>query len=608
MKSVGKKLSRVLILSFMIMTMSFSYALVATANSPLAAFDYRGQEALQGFYEKLDGEWQFFEKELLTPLEVSSALHKGKYETVTLPSSFEAQTGAVNTYGTYSTKILIPEQFVGKALAIYIPYQYSAYTLFADGVEIARNGVVGQDKVTHQSEMAPSIGYLFATSTEIELTMQVSSFQHIRGGLENTIYFGAAPTVAKSIIRQMNVALFINSGIFVIGLFTLSFASFRKEEKSFMVFGLFCLFISFRALFTEPFYYTILFPKISWLWGTRLEYLFTIASSWLFVILMRGWHEEFSKKITVFLSFVHFTLLVVTLFTHPVFFQALFFKVFYLAIFMLIYLIYIICLGIKNNSQSAKVNGVGIALIFIAFLNDFAIGNGWYQSWTLMLPAVGLYVLLHMVQMSMNFASLTRHREVLNEELLTLNASLDEKVNERTKALQEANKLLKEQAAVDSLTGIYNRRSFNEFIEAAFQKALQQEKPLAILMLDIDQFKKYNDYFGHIKGDWLLQEIVKVIGEQLSSDSYFTRYGGEEFSIILPSTSYEEAYDVAEKVRQAVEEAQFEHPTGKFGVITISIGIAVMTDSNMYRTDVELIDAADQRLYQAKQSGRNRVM
>ncbi len=324
---------------------------------------------------------------------------------------------------------------------------------------------------------------------------------------------------------------------------------------------------------------------------------------------MWQWHkEEFSKKVVLFLTVVHFALIIITLTTQPIFFQTLFFKVFYLTIPTLIYFIYITYKGVRNHNSKAKVNSYAIVLIFIAFFNDFAIGNGWYQFYTLMLPATGLYVMLHMVQMSRDFAYMTRSREHLTEELLALNASLDEQVHHRTSELENANKLLKEQATIDSLTGIPNRRSFNDYMDKVFRNALQQNQNLAILMLDIDEFKKYNDYFGHTKGDWLLQEVSKVIRKQLRPEAFFARYGGEEFSIVLPNTPYEEAFDIAERVRKAVEDAKFDHPMGKTGILTYSIGVATMTDRTTYRTEIELINAADKQLYQAKENGRNRVM
>lgn len=220
-------------------------------------FDFSAKE-YQRFYTKLDGEWLFFEDELFT----SKEARRGKV--VHLLSSFETQVGTKNTYGTYITTIKIPDHFIGKALAIYMPYQYSAYTLYVDQVAIMENGAVGTDSSTHRSEMAPKIGYFFAASNEIELVIQSSSFAHIRGGLENSIYFGEATTVTRNFNNKMHLDFFVTSGLFIMGIFTLSFVSFRKSELTFLVFGSFCIVIASRVLFADPFYYTLFFPNISW--------------------------------------------------------------------------------------------------------------------------------------------------------------------------------------------------------------------------------------------------------------------------------------------------------------------------------------------------------
>lgn len=582
---------------------------ISAEHSALSeSFDFSEQSYSKEFYTNLDGEWNFFEKELLLPSDDRERLRNEAASKVTLPSSFESQTGEVNTYGTYSASIKIPKEYIGKTLAIHIPFQYSAYKLYVDETVIAENGKVGQNSASHVAEMAPKTGYFIAQSDEVLFTMQVSSFDHIRGGFENSIYIGESSVVSQNFNTKMISTLFMNGCIFIIGLFMVLFALYRRQEHLFFIFGMFSILIAIRALFAVPFYYTLIFD-MSWLWGTRLEYILTEATSMFYVILLWKWHEkEFSKKIMYGLVMIHIVLMVITLFSQPVFFQALFFNVFYLAIPTFFYMIYIIAKSVRNHNRNAKINLIGMGLIFLAFFNDFAIGQNWYQSITLMLPAVGIYIVIHVVLMSKNFAETTRKTEQLNKELLTMNAKLDDKVYDRTKQLHEANERLKHLALIDSLTGIHNRYSFNKFIEKAFQNATENGTSLALLMLDLDEFKKYNDYYGHISGDRLLKKVATIIESQLPEDSFFARYGGEEFVIVLPNISEVRAYKIAEEVRYAVETALITHPKGDTGIVTFSIGVAVMTKEVNFKSVIELIDAADKQLYRSKRKGRNRVM
>lgn len=387
--------------------------------------DINNQSPMKEFYTNLDGEWTFFEQELLTPDEVKNRLKNGMGKSVSLPSSFKTDTGDVNSYGTYGVAIKIPKEYIGEALAIHIPFQYSAYSFFVDQTEIAKNGVVGVDSASHTAEMAPRTGQFIANSDEVFLTIQVSSFNHIRGGFENSIYLGEASVVTQKFNKDMIITLFMNGSIFIIGLFMTLFAWYRRREHMFFIFGMFAMLISVRALFAVPFYYTLIFLDMTWLWGTRLEYILTEATSMFYVILLWKWHEkEFSKKIMYGLVFIHLALIVITLFTQPVFFQPLFFNVFSLAFPTFIYLIYVIYKSIRNHNQDAKINLIGIGFIFLAFFNDYAVGQNWYHSSiTLMLPAVSAYVLIHVILMSKNFADSVRKTEQQNKQLFALNAS-----------------------------------------------------------------------------------------------------------------------------------------------------------------------------------------
>ncbi len=439
-----RKLGYLVLLAILFMTMGIDgRSTSAKQSNLLGGFDFSDQLPSKEFYRDLDGNWHFFEQALLTPDEVQEQVRNGMGKMISLPSSFQAQTGDVNSFGTYSATIKVPEEYVGETLAIHIPFQYSAYTFFVDHEEIASNGTVGWDVTSHDAEMAPRTGYFIPQADEVQLTIQVSSFDHIRGGLENSIYIGEASVVSKKFNTTMIGTLFMNGCIFIIGLFMILFAWYRRQEHVFLIFGLFAMLISARALFAVPFYYTLIFLEMSWLWGTRLEYILTEATSMFYVILLWKWHEEeFSKKVMYGLVAIHVALIVATLFTQPVFFQTLFFNVFYITIPTFFYVIYVISKSIRSNKKNAKINLVGMGLIFLAFFNDFAIGQNLYQGVTLMLPAVGVYVLFHVILMSKDFAESVRKTEQQNKQLFALNASNEELAIQLQKEMKQKDDFL----------------------------------------------------------------------------------------------------------------------------------------------------------------------
>jgi diguanylate cyclase (GGDEF)-like protein len=162
-------------------------------------------------------------------------------------------------------------------------------------------------------------------------------------------------------------------------------------------------------------------------------------------------------------------------------------------------------------------------------------------------------------------------------------------------------------AHADELTGLSNRRAFNLLLEAAWADALEQRTSVAMILLDADLFKQYNDAFGHVSGDNCLKALATVITSIVEPDGgTAARFGGEEFAVILPATPQKRAAEIAEQIRCCVAALGLRHPSSPFGVQTVSLGVsAIMPDRP--EAAMHLVRLADQALYAAKHSGRNRV-
>ncbi|NWG02456.1 MAG: GGDEF domain-containing protein [Syntrophaceae bacterium] len=164
---------------------------------------------------------------------------------------------------------------------------------------------------------------------------------------------------------------------------------------------------------------------------------------------------------------------------------------------------------------------------------------------------------------------------------------------------------IKNIAIYDTLTGLYNRRHFEERLGAEAQKSFYGGTPLSLVMMDIDYFKKVNDTFGHTEGDRVLCNISSLLKNSIRKKDTVARYGGEEFILILPETGLEESYMIAERIRRLVEVTPFD--VGQAQVhLTISMGISNFP-SHRAKSKEELIRMADQALYDAKRGGRNKV-
>jgi diguanylate cyclase (GGDEF)-like protein len=163
---------------------------------------------------------------------------------------------------------------------------------------------------------------------------------------------------------------------------------------------------------------------------------------------------------------------------------------------------------------------------------------------------------------------------------------------------------IEKKAIYDGLTNCYNKRETEEFIKKFLFNYLRYKNDFfTVMILDLDYFKKINDTYGHLAGDYVLKEVAKIIKSLIRKSDICGRFGGEEFVILLPNTKLSGAMKLAERIRKAIEEYDFDF-NGKKINVTVSIGITSVGINDSYES---LIDRADEALYEAKQKGRNRV-
>jgi diguanylate cyclase (GGDEF)-like protein len=202
-----------------------------------------------------------------------------------------------------------------------------------------------------------------------------------------------------------------------------------------------------------------------------------------------------------------------------------------------------------------------------------------------------------------------------NTDLARAQSGLEELVAKRTReledanrALQEANERLQKMAMMDGLLGIANRRFAEEKLEEEWRRGARERKPLAVLMIDVDEFKRYNDHYGHQAGDRCLQAVARAAASALRRPGdLLGRYGGDELLIVLPDTESEGAHAVAHSVCAKIRELNIPHATSTVArCVTASIGVA-STVPRKSTAAHHVVAAADRALYAAKEGGRDRV-
>jgi len=164
---------------------------------------------------------------------------------------------------------------------------------------------------------------------------------------------------------------------------------------------------------------------------------------------------------------------------------------------------------------------------------------------------------------------------------------------------------LRDQSIRDPLTGLFNRRFMEESLDRELQRATRKNRSLAVVFLDLDHFKRFNDTFGHDAGDTVLRRMAEVFRELFRGDDVICRYGGEEFAVILPESNAIDAAKRANLLRAAARKIEIRYQGRVLNPVTFSVGVAAFPDSGA--TAEEILRAADQSLYQSKAEGRDRV-
>lgn len=201
-----------------------------------------------------------------------------------------------------------------------------------------------------------------------------------------------------------------------------------------------------------------------------------------------------------------------------------------------------------------------------------------------------------------------REETRLREALAQANEQLERRVQERTTQLLQANERLEQLSMVDGLSGLANRRKFDQVLEQVWQRSKAEATPVALVMLDLDEFKAYNDLYGHQAGDACIQALASVLlSRSKRQGELAARYGGEEFVLVLPACHLEAAHEAAEMIRLTFAGLGLAHASSSCAsVATISLGVAALVPGES-SSFVDLIWLADQALYEAKHTGRNKV-
>ena len=583
----------------------------------------------------LDGQWEFYWNRLLEPGESISGIGAGYID---VPSSwnkytFNKRTSFGDGYGTYRLRFVINED---TRLALKIPRLRTAYKLWVNGEFISSAGTVGKTRNTMVPQYLTNISSFDALQGENEILIQVSNFHHRSGGILESLRMGSENQILRLKNKNMAIELIIFGSLTCIGIYHLVLFSFRrKKERSTMYFGLFCIFIAIRTTLGGECFFCYFFPEFSWeIYHKILTSTYYLGVPLMLMFFREIFPEYFHDRIIKISQIMALVFTSILIFTPARIFTVIiiFYQIWSIAVIIYIF-IALIRISV-NKEKDCWIISLGAVALLMSSMNDIVFFTPWVSDnelaflkhWlrTNNLTSLGQFIFacINSLLIAKRFSDALEQEEIITARLTEMNAHLDDLVFQRTKDLAESNRKIEHQnlelekknqalqklSFKDSLTGMWNRRKYDQMIEKEWNRCLRYQRPMALLVLDIDYFKRFNDFYGHMAGDECLAQIGQVLKSSLSrSTDMAARYGGEEFVVLLPETGKEEGIKTASMLRQKIEDLNIPHEKSLVnGYVTVSIGVtSAVPDLNSSYQD--LFSAADKALYQAKDAGRNQV-
>ncbi|MBU3142563.1 diguanylate cyclase [Clostridium sp. CF012] len=698
-------------------------------------------------FTSLDGQWEFYWQQLLTPKEIATNLTPPSYMEMPMEWNKYNKNYSSNGYATYSLTIKLNEKYKNTLLGISVPSMLSSYKLWVNGNLLSTNGVVGTSLSTERPGTMPITSYFMNNKGEVHLVLQVSNYNFRDGGTWDKIYLGTQSQMSNKREASIALEIFHFGGFLIMGLYHLWLFAFRPADLSKLYFGAFCITLSVRASIIGNKYLISMFNNLGYSSALKLEYLTFYAGvyfmiSYIYVVF----RDNYSKWVRNSSKLFCFFFIIATMLISPLLASKLLmiFQIF--TLLMILYAAFIILKAYRSRKQTSLIIVIGclvpIAITAMSILRYLGLNNANDYS----LSGFFLLILLNAFILAMNESKSYRKIENLSKEkeqyllaekltqvtfLLNSTLNLQEVLDKLLKSLKELvpydsasffmeengcfnvsaangfenmeiiykisinkeeDKLFKEiletktpllvsnvkadprfkhhmelttleswmgipilfknrlvgiltldstekdiytqyhcdiasyfachagmaienaklhgktqkLASIDPLTNLYNRRSFFELANISFDKAKALPQTISGIMMDIDDFKKINDNLGHHTGDLVLKRLSKVCSEVLNKNHILGRFGGEEFIVLLPATSFEEAEIIGEKLRSTIENNPIIIRKTDSIPITLSIGVVSITPT---KQDLEyLFVAADKAMYQAKALGKNQVV
>ncbi|SEM78497.1 ATP-binding protein [Paenibacillus sp. OV219] len=391
---------------------------------------------------ELSGQWAFYAGRLLQP---GDAVLEQRTATVRVPRSWNSYRNVQGIdegqgYATYKLTALI--QPTDHVLAMRLPNIFSSYKLWVNGKELVELGHVGTSRSGSKAEQFPKIVSFNTNSDKLEIVIQVSNFQHRKGGIWVPMQLGDSDSIVDAQMKTTAKEMLILGSLIIIGVYHIGLYAFRRQEQFTMHFGLLCLFVAARASVTGENYLLRLFP-ISWEAGLKIEYIaFALSAVTGFLYVYKLFPLDASKRVIPFVTGIGLSLCVFVLLSPAIIFskQLPLFQLFVVGV--AIYSLAVLITARMRRRIGSTFVLTGLAVFVVTVLNDMLFFNEWLVYTQLVPLGLFFFMLMQSFIISRRFSNAMVRVEHVSNELRELNIHLEERIEERTVALSEANATL----------------------------------------------------------------------------------------------------------------------------------------------------------------------
>ncbi|WP_252731857.1 sensor domain-containing diguanylate cyclase [Paraglaciecola arctica] len=586
---------------------------------PIPSIDVRqdlknGNASLAGDWALNWGEW--------TPLAIVNS-PESKFKIVQLPNfvSTLVDEKTLNKYrfGTYALKLKnLKSTFKEPVIRMRnVNDAWQAWWIDESGVTqyLGESGKIAKEYDAQQMRFKTYILQLPKNDDSGTLVIYLSAQLYSRAGMYGAFEVTELEQANKSLLSDLasRVAL-IAIGLLVV-FQNILFFIFRPKERVLLLLAMFAFTVLLRATVSTDYAYYLLGDPLLFDVLLRLEYITivwpAVAGVHFFSCLYPAKYSDLMIKLgyTVVAIVVSFTFLVSL---QQVVSYLLYYQVI-LGIFSL-YTLWLIIHSIIDKSHRSTLMFVSGLILFFGVINDVTAALS--SSYNLYLAEYTLFLFLFAQTQyhSLRFVSALDTAEHLTDNLQEEVAEKTQELSSRNRELEDKAKYLKiqndqikELSETDHLTGLFNRQTFDSYFELQFSEAITQSKNLALVMLDIDNFKKINDTYGHQVGDECLKAVAQYLKQaNLRKDDFIARYGGEEIVIILNNTDIKSAQEICQRICDGMSRITLK-PELNSVVLTASFGLAEVKFNGANNID-QLLKSADDALYKAKAQGKNQVI